>query len=74
MSVRKLKRKDQTIIYISRTNIFFENLKKNLLPLPKTKLGSKFNYDILNSIVSSRLQNETKKGFILDGYPRTLKQ
>ena len=30
--------------------------------------------DILNSIVSSRLALETKKGFILDGYPRTLDQ
>ena len=30
--------------------------------------------EILNSIVSSRLSNETKNGFILDGYPRTLKQ
>ena len=29
---------------------------------------------ILNKIVSSRLNNESKKGFILDGYPRTLKQ
>ena len=30
--------------------------------------------DILNSIVSSRLTLESKKGFILDGYPRTLDQ
>ena len=30
--------------------------------------------DILNSIVSSRLENETQNGFILDGYPRTLAQ
>ena len=30
--------------------------------------------DILNSIVSSRLSKETTKGFILDGYPRTLHQ
>ncbi len=29
---------------------------------------------ILNSIVSDRLLNETKSGFILDGYPRTLNQ
>ncbi len=36
--------------------------------------GNLVSDDILNSIVSSRLQNETKKGFILDGYPRTLKQ
>ena len=30
--------------------------------------------DILNSIVSSRLEIEKDKGFILDGYPRTLLQ
>jgi len=30
--------------------------------------------DILNSIVSSRLINESEKGFILDGYPRSLTQ
>ena len=36
--------------------------------------GNLVSDDILNSIVSSRLQNETKNGFILDGYPRTLKQ
>ena len=30
--------------------------------------------EILNVIVSSRLSNEASKGFILDGYPRTLKQ
>ena len=36
--------------------------------------GNLVSDDILNSIVSSRLKNETKKGFILDGYPRTLAQ
>ena len=30
--------------------------------------------EILNSIVSSRLNNEVDKGFILDGYPRTINQ
>ena len=30
--------------------------------------------EILNSIVSSRLNKEASKGFILDGYPRTLEQ
>ncbi len=30
--------------------------------------------DILNSIVSQKLLNDSKKGFILDGYPRTLIQ
>ena len=36
--------------------------------------GNLVSDDILNSIVSSRLKNETNKGFILDGYPRTLNQ
>ena len=36
--------------------------------------GNLVSDDILNSIVSSRLNNEKDKGFILDGYPRTLKQ
>ena len=36
--------------------------------------GNLVSDDILNSIVSSRLKNETEKGFILDGYPRTLAQ
>ena len=36
--------------------------------------GNLVSDDILNSIVASRLKNEVSKGFILDGYPRTLKQ
>ena len=36
--------------------------------------GNLVSDDILNSIVSSQLKNEVKNGFILDGYPRTLKQ
>ena len=36
--------------------------------------GNLVSDDILNSIVASRLENEQKNGFILDGYPRTLKQ
>ena len=36
--------------------------------------GNLVSDDILNSIVSSRLNKEAGKGFILDGYPRTLKQ
>ena len=36
--------------------------------------GNLVSDDILNSIVSSRLINEVNAGFILDGYPRTLKQ
>ena len=36
--------------------------------------GNLVSDNILNSIVSSRLNKEANKGFILDGYPRTLKQ
>ena len=36
--------------------------------------GNLVSDDILNKIVSSTLKNEANKGFILDGYPRTLKQ
>ena len=36
--------------------------------------GNLVSDDILNSIVSSRLIDEKNKGFILDGYPRTLNQ
>ena len=36
--------------------------------------GNLVSDDILNSIVASRLRNESSKGFILDGYPRTLQQ
>ena len=36
--------------------------------------GNLVSDDLLNSIVSSRLTTESDKGFILDGYPRTLNQ
>ena len=36
--------------------------------------GNLVSDDILNSIVASTLNKELSKGFILDGYPRTLKQ
>ena len=36
--------------------------------------GNLVSDEILNSIVASRLKNEKDKGFILDGYPRTLHQ
>ena len=36
--------------------------------------GNLVSDDILNSIVSLRLSKEATKGFILDGYPRTLSQ
>ena len=52
-------------------------LDKDNLAIELKKVMSSGNLvsdDILNSIVSSRLQNEQSSGFILDGYPRTLKQ
>ena len=36
--------------------------------------GNLVSDDILNTIVSSRLKSEKNNGFILDGYPRTIKQ
>ncbi len=36
--------------------------------------GNLVSDEILNSIVSTRLKKDTKNGFILDGYPRTLEQ
>ena len=36
--------------------------------------GNLVSDDILNSIVATRLKKELNNGFILDGYPRTLKQ
>ena len=36
--------------------------------------GNLVSDEMLNSIVAIRLQNGTERGFILDGYPRTLKQ
>ena len=36
--------------------------------------GNLVSDDILNSIVASRLKHEENRGFILDGYPRTLNQ
>ena len=36
--------------------------------------GNLVSDEILNSIVSSRLKTEKQRGFILDGYPRTLIQ
>ena len=52
-------------------------LDKDNLAIELKKVMSSGNLvsdEILNSIVSSRLQNEKSSGFILDGYPRTLKQ
>ncbi len=36
--------------------------------------GNLVSDDILNAIVSTRLKTEKNNGFILDGYPRTIKQ
>ena len=49
-----------------------DNLAKELKVIMSS--GHLVSDDILNSIVSSRLKTEITKGFILDGYPRTLKQ
>ena len=49
-----------------------DNLSKQLQSIMSS--GNLVSDDILNSIVSARLKNETNSGFILDGYPRTLTQ
>ena len=49
-----------------------DDLSKKLKSIMSS--GNLVSDDILNSIVSSRLKNETERGFILDGYPRTLTQ
>ena len=49
-----------------------DDLSKQLQSIMSS--GNLVSDDILNSIVSSRLKNEIDSGFILDGYPRTLKQ
>ena len=52
-------------------------LEKDNLAIELKKImasGNLVSDDILNSIVSSRLSKESGKGFILDGYPRTLHQ
>ena len=49
-----------------------DDLSKQLQSIMSS--GNLVSDDILNSIVSSRLKNEKDRGFILDGYPRTLTQ
>ena len=49
-----------------------DNLAKELKVIMSS--GNLVSDEILNSIVSLRLKTELNNGFILDGYPRTLKQ
>ena len=49
-----------------------DDLANNLKEIMSS--GNLVSDDILNSIVASRLKNESNNGFILDGYPRTLVQ
>ena len=66
------------ISHLSTGDILRNKLKDNDNLAIKLKeimsSGNLVSDDILNSIVSSRLINETNVGFILDGYPRTLNQ
>ena len=49
-----------------------DDLANNLKEIMSS--GNLVSDEILNSIVASRLKNESNNGFILDGYPRTLVQ
>ena len=49
-----------------------DNLAQELKKIMSS--GKLVSDDILNKIVSQKLLNSSKKGFILDGYPRTLDQ
>tara|TARA_B100001057_G_scaffold404911_1_gene417665 strand:+ start:1907 stop:2479 length:573 start_codon:yes stop_codon:yes gene_type:complete len=49
-----------------------DNLANDLKKIMSS--GNLVSDDILNSIVVSRLKHNTDVGFILDGYPRTIKQ
>ena len=66
------------ISHLSTGDILRKKLKDNDDLAHKLKKimssGNLVSDDILNSIVASRLKNEIHKGFILDGYPRTLNQ
>jgi len=67
-----------TIPHLSTGDILRKKLKDNDDLAHKLKKimssGKLVSDDILNSIVESRLKNEIHRGFILDGYPRTLNQ
>ena len=66
------------VSHLSTGDILRKKLLENDNLANKLKLtmaaGNLVSDDILNPIVSSRLSKEVSKGFILDGYPRTLNQ
>ena len=69
---------DLKITHLSTGDILRKKiLEKDNLAIKLKKImsdGKLVSDEILNSIVSSRLENEASSGFILDGYPRTLQQ
>ena len=66
------------VSHLSTGDILRKKLLENDNLADKLKIimasGNLVSDDILNQIVSSRLSKEASKGFILDGYPRTLNQ
>ena len=66
------------VSHLSTGDILRKKLLENDNLADKLKIimasGNLVSDDILNQIVSSRLSKEVSKGFILDGYPRTLNQ
>ena len=75
----KLISKELKIVHLSTGELLRDQLKKeNKLSLEVKKIidkGQLVSDKILNQIVSERiLQQDCKKGFIFDGYPRTLSQ
>ena len=64
--------------HLSTGDILRSKIKKNdSLAIQVKEIiasGKLVSDDILNSIVSDKLQNDCKDGYILDGYPRTLEQ
>ena len=75
----KLVSKELKIVHLSTGELLRDQLKKeNNLSLEVKKIidkGQLVSDKILNQIVSERiLQQDCKKGFIFDGYPRTLSQ
>ena len=74
----KLISEDLSLSHLSTGEILRKKiLEKDALAIKLKEImssGKLVSDDILNSIVLSRLSNESNKGFILDGYPRTLAQ